>query len=278
MAPEPLEDDFAWVLRKALKGHSLAPARAATLAGLSAAEVLAFSRGRFTAATARRLAPALGLDPDAFAAHPGYHPHAPLPAAVTRLPFPFDGGSVNAWLVRAAATTLLIDAGADPAALRAALARAAATPTDVLVTHPHGDHVGGLPAVTLPPAAIRAPAAARLPGAVVLTPGDRLACGPLAVRVLDLDGHWPGHLGLLIEGLDAPLCAVGDALFAGSVGGTPDPRRYQLELGLLHRHVLSLPGHTLLLPGHGPPTTVDLERRHNPFLATPAPGRPPGHG
>lgn len=266
-APEPLEDDFTWVLRKALKGRNLAPAQAAELAGLPPSAVLALSRGHFDPATARQLAPALGLDPDALANHPHHHPQPALPAGVARFAFPYDGGSVNAWLVRHHDAAILIDAGPEPGALRRALTSHAAAPTLVLLTHPHHDHLGGLGGLPRPTPPIHAPAAARLPGTHDLTPGTTLACGPLTVHAVDLGGHCRGQLGFLIDGLDTPVCAVGDALFAGSVGGTPDPHHHQLQLDLLRRHVLSLPSATLLLPGHGPPTTVALERAHNPFLA-----------
>jgi glyoxylase-like metal-dependent hydrolase (beta-lactamase superfamily II) len=62
---------------------------------------------------------------------------------------------------------------------------------------------------------------------------------------------------------------VGDALFAGSIGGCPDSFTYQMALRNLRHHVLSLTGDTILLPGHGPATTVALERAYNPFFAEP---------
>ena len=67
-----LEDDFTWVIRKAFKGLALAPGEAASRAGLSEQVALAFSRGNFSADTARRIAPVLGLNPEALANHPHY--------------------------------------------------------------------------------------------------------------------------------------------------------------------------------------------------------------
>lgn len=265
-APEPLEDDFTWVLRKALKGRDLAPTEAATLAGLPPAEVLALSRGRFSAAIARQLAPVLDLNPAAFSALPDYHPQIDLPAGITRLAFPYDDGFVNAWLVQHGATTLLIDTGPAQAMIEPFLALAGSTSLEVFITHPHHDHVGGLAALHRRHR-LHAPAAATLPDADTLTAGDGVTCGSLIVHALDLDGHCHGALGFLIDGLRLPVCAVGDALFAGSVGGTPDPARHALALDRIRRGILTLPDPTILLPGHGPPTTVALERRHNPFLA-----------
>lgn len=265
--PEPLEDDFTWVLRKALKSRNLAPTEAAEHAGLPPAEVLALSRGRFSAATARRVAPALGLDPGAFATLPDYHPQIDLPAGLARLAIPYDDGFVNAWLMHHDATMVLIDTGPAPAALEKLLAPFHPASLDVFITHSHHDHVGGLAALRHREHRLHAPAAAGIQRASSLTPGQHLACGPFAIDVLDLDGHCHGALGFLLAGLGLPVCAVGDAVFAGSVGGTPDPRRHALALDRIRRAIMTLPDPTILLPGHGPPTTVALERRHNPFLA-----------
>jgi len=264
---EPLEDDFRWVLRKALKGCNLAPGEAAERAELPAFEVLALSRGRFSADAARRVAPVLGLDAEAFAALPDYHPQPPLPDGLHRHAVPFDGGHVNAWLLNSGGRALLVDAGPDPAALSGFLGGHRVRCLEVFVTHPHGDHVGGLPALRSIPRTILAPAGAGLSGAVPCNPGESLDIPPFGILVLDLDGHWPGALGFLVEGLETPVCAVGDALFAGSLGGTPDPARHEAALECIRREIMTLPDETILLPGHGPPTTVGLERRHNPFLA-----------
>jgi glyoxylase-like metal-dependent hydrolase (beta-lactamase superfamily II) len=268
-AMEPLEDDFRWVLRKALKGGNLAPAEAAERAELPAADVLALSRGRFSEETARRAAPVLGLDAEAFVALPGYHPQVALPAGLHRHAVPFDGGFVNAWLLCLEGRALLVDAGPDPLALSVFLREHSFSRLDVAVTHPHGDHTGGLPALRGIRHTLLAPvgAVAGLPGAVGCNPGESLDITPFGVLVLDLDGHWPGALGFLVDAFETPVCAVGDALFAGSLGGTPDPARHEIALDRIRREIMTLSDETILLPGHGPPTTVGLERRNNPFLA-----------
>src|SRR5689334_467094 len=109
-----LEDDFTYVIRKAFKGLALAPGEAASRAGLPENEVLAFSRGNFSADTARRLAPVLGLNPRALAKHDRYLPKPPTLSNIQRLDLPFDGERVNAWLVRAGDATILFDTGYEP--------------------------------------------------------------------------------------------------------------------------------------------------------------------
>ncbi|MEM6601450.1 MAG: MBL fold metallo-hydrolase, partial [Verrucomicrobiota bacterium] len=64
---------------------------------------------------------------------------------------------------------------------------------------------------------------------------------------------------------DRPVAITGDALFAGSMGGANDC--WQEALTCTRRNILSLPDDTLLCPGHGPVTTVALEKSNNPFFA-----------
>ncbi len=266
-AVSALEDDITWVTRKALKACGMAPAQAAARAGLDSRAVLAFSRGIVTPEIALALAPVLDLHPQAFARLPTYQPEATLPPGVDLLEFPFGDGSVNAWLIRAGDHAVLIDAGPDHGSCARRLDLARVSAVDCFVTHGHRDHIGGLGGLGRRAKRLFVPAAVPMPEAVRLTDDSTVRCGPIEIVTIDLAGHCPGALGYLIRGLTAPLCAVGDAVFAGSVGGTPDPRSHRLALDRIRRHVLSLPPDTILLPGHGPATTVGQELRHNPFLA-----------
>lgn len=121
-----------------------------------------------------------------------------------------------------------------------------------------------------------------------LADGQRLSFGGVDFEVCHTPGHTPGHCTFLagdLEGarVDFALGAhdpaptegallSGDLLFRGSVGRTDLPRGSSQELlASLGRSVLPLEDGTLVLPGHGPYTTVGVERVDNPFLArTPA--------
>jgi glyoxylase-like metal-dependent hydrolase (beta-lactamase superfamily II) len=67
-----------------------------------------------------------------------------------------------------------------------------------------------------------------------------------------------------IKGMETPIAVVGDVIFAGSIGGIRS--RYRPALEAIRAGVLSLPPETMLLPGHGPITTVAHELAHNPFF------------
>jgi glyoxylase-like metal-dependent hydrolase (beta-lactamase superfamily II) len=62
------------------------------------------------------------------------------------------------------------------------------------------------------------------------------------------------------------VLVTGDALFAGSIGGCATPAIYQHALRQLREILAPLPDPTVLLPGHGPATTLGEERSANPFL------------
>ena len=255
-----LEDDFTYVLRKALKGHDLAPAEAAERAGLPEKDVLAFSRGQFSAEIARKLAPVLNLTADAFAVHDIYHP-APLAVPeIRQLDLPFGEERVNAWVISAGDTTLLFDTGYDAGSCKAALGET--VPDQIFITHGHRDHIGDNASFKEIP--INGPETEY--STRLTSPGESFSCGPLTVRTVDLSGHYTPSLGYFIDGLSAPVLVTGDALFAGSMGGCPTPERYWFAVDRLDELLAPLPGSTVLLPGHGPATTLGEEREGNPFL------------
>jgi glyoxylase-like metal-dependent hydrolase (beta-lactamase superfamily II) len=73
-------------------------------------------------------------------------------------------------------------------------------------------------------------------------------------------------LGFHIERLARPVLVTGDAVFAGSMGGCASPAIYQHALRRLREVLAPLPDATVLLPGHGPQTSLGGERVANPFL------------
>ena len=259
-----LEDDFTYVIRKAFKGLGLAPGEAALRASLPEKEVLAFSRGHFSAEIARKLAPVLGLNPAALAAHHDYLPEPLKVPEIHRLDLPFGRERVNAWLIRTYDEAVLLDTGYDSQSCAAALAVLDAPPLGgIFITHSHPDHVGGMKSF---PVIGHAPYGSRIENAMAMHPGDSIPCGTITIRACDLSGHCTPALGFHIDGLAAPVLVTGDALFAGSIGGCQTPALYQHALHRLREILSPLPDSTVLLPGHGPATTLGEERASNPFL------------
>jgi glyoxylase-like metal-dependent hydrolase (beta-lactamase superfamily II) len=105
-----------------------------------------------------------------------------------------------------------------------------------------------------------------------LRDGQVLQIAGLEMTVNHAPGHTGGSVMFQSPGPDAePLCFSGDVLFAGSIGRTDLPGGDMDTMwASLKDKVLTLPDETIVLPGHGPSTTIAHERATNPYLRTAA--------
>jgi glyoxylase-like metal-dependent hydrolase (beta-lactamase superfamily II) len=100
----------------------------------------------------------------------------------------------------------------------------------------------------------------------LLSEGEVVSLGDgIALSVLETPGHSPGGISLVTS--DKKLCFAGDTLFAGSIGRTDLPGGdYHTLIASIKTKLLPLGDDMKVLPGHGPATTLGVERRYNPFL------------
>jgi glyoxylase-like metal-dependent hydrolase (beta-lactamase superfamily II) len=99
----------------------------------------------------------------------------------------------------------------------------------------------------------------------VLKGGEELELGGTRWRVVHSPGHSPG--GVLYVHDESKQAIVGDTIFAGSIGRHDFPTSNVDDLKQsLEEAILALPDDMTIFPGHGPSTTVGIERRTNPFL------------
>src|SRR4051812_16742358 len=177
----------------------------------------------------------------------------------------------NAYLLRDTATgeALLIDAAAEPEALRTLIGDADVR--TVVTTHGHWDHHRALPEIVEATGAttVAHPAdAADLPVPVQrpVEHGDTVQFGGQTLEVIHLRGHTPGSIALLWRGpADAGVHVfTGDSLFPGGVGNTQqDADRFASLIDDVEQRIFgTLPDDTWVYPGHGKDTTLGAERSH----------------
>src|SRR5207253_557993 len=94
---------------------------------------------------------------------------------------------------------------------------------------------------------------------------DVIHAGSLAATAMHTPGHTEGSICLYFA--EQQKLIAGDTLFAGSIGRTDLPGgSFRKIMRSLHDRVLALPDETIVVPGHGPLTTIGHERQSNPFL------------
>jgi glyoxylase-like metal-dependent hydrolase (beta-lactamase superfamily II) len=181
---------------------------------------------------------------------------------------------------------IVIDPGDEIESVQALLGKHNLQVKQIVITHAHIDHVGGamkLRAATGAPILLNQNDYALLkmldeqaawvgmasPGAVEIdqsvSAGETVQAGSHEADILLTPGHTEGSICLYFPA-EKTLIA-GDTLFAGSIGRTDLPGgSMQKILQSLHGTVLALPDETVVVPGHGPLTTIGEERESNPWL------------
>lgn len=264
----PLEDNYEDILAKALRGRKLTRDGLAAQLGLDPAAVRGLFDGEFDEATARHVAPVLELGAERLVAiaRRTYHPVADAPEGLLGFNTPYEDYFVNAYLVwdPHSRQAIAFDTGSDCTAMLEAARERELTIALILLTHTHRDHIMALEALKAATGATAYVSREEpTPGAEAFEPGRRFEAGALAVESRRTTGHSRGGTSYVVNGLATPLVVVGDALFAGSMGG--GIVSYEDALANNRRELLSLAAETIVCPGHGPLTTVGQERRHNPF-------------
>ena len=181
----------------------------------------------------------------------------------------------------------VVDCGYEPEGLIEHLQTSNLTPSAILLTHCHADHIAGLdqlrsaigeipmychaleaqwnqnPMLNLSGLSGLPVTAAPVQG--YLQPDQDLTLGDTHWRILHAPGHSPGSICFVHDESDQAI--VGDTLFAGSIGRHDFPTSNVEDL----RHtiaevIMALPDSMTIYPGHGPTTTIGTERQTNPFV------------
>jgi glyoxylase-like metal-dependent hydrolase (beta-lactamase superfamily II) len=110
-------------------------------------------------------------------------------------------------------------------------------------------------------------ATASPPADIVVKDGEAIEVGSVKLKVIHTPGHSPGGMSLYADG----EVFTGDTLFVGSVGRTDFPgSSWDVLEASIRKKLYVLPGETVVFPGHNygstPTSTIQYERRHNPFV------------
>ncbi|MEA3507316.1 MAG: MBL fold metallo-hydrolase [Synergistota bacterium] len=200
--------------------------------------------------------------------------------------FPLGMLWTNAWLLCADGHCVLVDPGGDPLEVRRWLESHGLFLDGVFLTHGHADHIAGLEAIrdmATGGAAIHAEDASMLlnpeenlsasmgapctcrPAERILSDGDVLKDVGLTWEVIHTPGHTPGSVCFMVSSGEDRVLVSGDTLFAGSIGRTDLPGGSDRCMRMSLDRIARLEPPMRVLPGHGPETTLENERRSNPF-------------
>ncbi|MBE6080269.1 MAG: MBL fold metallo-hydrolase [Veillonella sp.] len=179
---------------------------------------------------------------------------------------------------------LVVDPGGEGERLVALLKEKGVQPEAVILTHGHGDHIGGVQAVV---DAFKVPvyinkgdeefltnSNLNLSGAIgqpvkvtgdirFIKEDDVIHLGEYSFKVIETPGHTPGGVCFYGEG----MVLAGDSLLLESIGRTDFPgSSYEDLIDSVRHKLFTLPEETVVYPGHGPETTIGHEETYNPFF------------
>jgi hydroxyacylglutathione hydrolase len=181
---------------------------------------------------------------------------------------------------------IVVDPGDDIADILAILEKHSLKVKAIIITHAHIDHIGGaakLKAVTGAPVHMNQNDAElyahldiqagwlgmetpeRTSIDIAAREGDSLTLGAANFHVIDTPGHTQGSISIWIP--EENKLVAGDTLFRDSIGRTDLPGGNPRQiLSSIHTKLLPLPADAIVIPGHGPNTTIGREKDRNPFL------------
>lgn len=266
-----LEDFCEDIINKAQNGLKLSNSELCSKAGISNESLEKVKEGFFDEKIIRQIAAILKLDEEnlLIAGKKAWMPKEVKIDGLKQYVSKYFEMLVNAYVAWDSETSLgvIFDTGSDAQEMIADIEKLKIIPKMLLLTHSHGDHIADMKALrkAFPDLRIGIHKKEIIDGAEEIMEGMVFNVGKLRIQARRTSGHSVGGLTYVIEGLARPIAVVGDALFAGSMGGASSAFEEAKENNI--KQIFSLPDETVICPGHGPMTTVKEEKEHNPFYS-----------
>ena len=265
-----LEDFHEDILCKAMRGLGIGKNEMAKRVGFKKSDIDGILSGGVNKSLICLMAGELNLDTEKLirSAHREWSP-APLDIrGLKQFNLPFGDMLVNVYVIweQASKNAWVFDTGPMAQPVLDFIEDEGLKVNAIFLTHTHRDHIACLDELKEKTgnSTVYVHELEALYGCESITEGFSYKCGSLSLNALHTHGHALGGMTYVIDGLDRPVAIVGDAIFAGSMGG--GMVSYEDALRTNREKIMTLPEETILCPGHGPMTTVLEEKKNNPFF------------
>jgi len=265
-----LEDNHEDIIAKAMRGKSIGKSMLADAIGVGKTDIEKVLSGEVLEDVIARIGPQLNLDVEKLliAANKHWSPRSVDTNGVKKFVSDFGEMSVNSYVVfdQDSKKAWIFDTGTDCNSLISFIEEDGLKVDSILLTHTHRDHIYCLEQLKshFPGVDIFVHKSEQLVGTIPIEENFELQMGALKLNALHTFGHSVGGLTYLMDGLPCPVAIVGDALFAGSMGG--GMVSYQDALRNNREKIMTLTDPTVICPGHGPMSTIGEEKNYNPFF------------
>jgi glyoxylase-like metal-dependent hydrolase (beta-lactamase superfamily II) len=265
-----LEDNHEDIIAKAMRGKSVGKSMLADAIGVGKTDIEKLLSGEVLEDVIARIGPHLNLDSEKLliSASKEWSPKPIVLPGVKRFESDFGEMSVNSYVVfdQDSKKALVFDTGTNCSSLISFIEEDGLKVDSILLTHTHRDHIYCLEQLKSHFSGIDifVHESEQLVGTIPIEKDFKLRIGAVQLNTLHTHGHSAGGLTYLMDGLPYPVAIVGDALFAGSMGG--GMASYADALKTNREKLMTLTDETIICPGHGPMSTIGEEKKYNPFF------------
>ena len=265
-----LEDFHEDILGKAMRGLGIGKNEMAQRLGVGRSEIEAILNGEVDDKLINTIAGELELDSHKLirSARKEWLPAPISIPGLKQISSVYEDMIVNAYVAwdEISRNAWVFDTGTDAQQILAFIKEEKLKVDAVFLTHTHRDHIACLDDLSekTENPKIFVHQHELLNGCEPIEEGFKHSIDSLSLVAKHTHGHSVGGLTYVIDGPEKPIAVVGDAIFAGSIGG--GMVSYEDALRTNREKIMSLADDTILCPGHGPMTTVSEEKQNNPFF------------